>query len=281
MRKLGCHVSVSGGLVNGLKNGQALGVNCIQVHPSPPQRWNSKPFAEGIEADYLELLPMAGIDKVFFHGIYLINLANPDPRNMKLSELSLAHDVELANRIKGEGVVFHVGSMKHMSDASEGFKQAAGIINTVFESSPGRSKLFLEVAAGSGFVIGQKIEELLTIYEQVKDQDRLGLCLDTQHLWASGNNLEDHLEVLLEKVASAIGLEKIGAIHLNDSKTACGSKVDRHENLGQGLIGEERLKRVINHPKLRAIPLILETPGLKELESAKLEVAVLKEWAQS
>lgn len=279
MRKLGCHVSVSGGLINGLKNGQALGVNCIQVHPSPPQRWNSKPFAEGIEAEYLDFYPSSGIEKVFFHGIYLINLANPDPKMMKLSEVSLAHDLALADRIKGEGVVFHVGSMKHMSDASEGLSHAAEIINQVFAASPGRSKLFLEVAAGSGFVIGQKIEELLTIYEQVSNQDRLGLCLDTQHLWASGNNLEDDLEGLLATVDSAIGIEKIGAIHLNDSKTACGSKVDRHENLGQGLIGEERLKRVINHPKLLTIPFILETPGLKELESAKSEVEVLKSWA--
>lgn len=276
-RFFGCHVSVSGGFENGIKNGQELGVNSIQVHPCPPQRWNFKPFAPDFHRAFLEHREQSGIKRVFFHGIYLINLANPDPKQWGNSKLSLVHDLELNARIGGDGVIFHVGSMKHQESDQEGLSHAAEGINHILEKAK-EGRLLLEVAAGSGKVIGSKLEELRIIYDQVKDKDRVGFALDTQHLWASGYDLKSDLEGVVSLIEKNFSFEKVWAIHLNDSKSELGSKIDRHENLGDGLIGEKALKDFVNHPKLCHIPTILETPGLKSMDTAKVEVDKLRAW---
>src|SRR5262245_52157491 len=115
-RLYGAHVSVSGGIANAIRNGQQLGCTAIQLHPAPPQRWNTKPFAAGIEDEFVSLRKDSEIRQVFFHGIYLINLANPDPQQAHLSKSSLLHYLDLQARIGGDGVIFHVGSMKHQSE---------------------------------------------------------------------------------------------------------------------------------------------------------------------
>ncbi len=277
MRYFGCHVSSSGGLANALKNGDELGVNTIQIHPSPPQKWISKNFPKDCEKAFLDQKKTSGVKKVFFHGIYLINLANPDPQKFHLSKTSLVHYLDLLARIDGQGVIFHVGSMKDQEDEAEGYKQIVSGVNWILEEAANNSTLLLEVAAGSGKVIGSRMEELARIYEKVALKERLGFALDTQHMWASGYNFQENLEEIISQVDSVLGLDKVHAIHLNDSKTECGSRKDRHENLGKGLIGEAALRAVINHPKLKNIPFILETPALKDMESAKIEVEVLRQ----
>lgn len=272
MRYFGCHVSSSGGLANALRNGDELGVNTVQIHPSPPQKWNSKPFPKDYEKEYLELKKTSGVRKIFFHGIYLINLANPDPQKLHLSKTSLLHDLDLSSRIGGDGVIFHVGSMKDQEDDAAGYKQIIHAINWIMEEAANKAELLMEVAAGSGKVIGSKMEELARIYEGVKQQDRVAFALDSQHMWASGYDFKAGVDQIVTAVDRVLGLEKIRAIHLNDSKTECASKKDRHENLGKGLIGEEALSSFINHPKLMQIPFILETPALKAMDSAKEEV---------
>ena len=278
-RYLGCHVSISGGFENGIKNGVELDINTIQVHPCSPQRWNFKPFADGFEEKFLEARNASSIKKVFFHGIYLINLANPDPKQFGFSKTSLQHDLNLSARIGGEGVIFHVGSLKHVEDEKVGLDQAALGINQILEKTPEQSRLLMEVSAGSGSIIGSRIEQLRTIYDQIEQKNRVGFALDTQHMWASGYDLKDDLEGVVKNIGEAFSFEKVWAIHLNDSKTLLASKTDRHANLGEGEIGAEALQKFINHPNLRDIPCILETPGLKEVASAKVEIQKLKEFA--
>ena len=278
-RFLGCHVSSAGGLEKALDSGAQLAVNTVQIHPSAPQRWTYKPFGAGFEANFLEKLPESGVKKVFFHGAYLINLASPDPALQDKSVSSLAHYLDLMERISGEGIIFHVGSNKDQSDPKVGLAQAAQLIDRALERVPGKSRLLLEVSAGAGAVVGAKVEDLAEVYQQIKQQDRVGFALDTQHLWASGYDLVNQLESFVELVTKQYTLEKIWAIHLNDSKTECASRKDRHENLGQGLIGSAALGAFINHPAFRAIPIILETPGLKEMDSAAIEVQALKDLA--
>jgi len=279
-RHLGCHVSSSGGLEQALVNGQALGVNTIQLHPSPPQRWNTKPYPKDFESKFLELRSGSGIERVFFHGVYLINLANPDPQQLHLSKSSLLHYLDLSVRIGGDGVIFHVGSAKHVSDEAEAYTRAAEAINWIMERVEGKARLLLEVAAGSGSIIGDRVEELAEIYRQVDDKDRVGFALDSQHLWASGYDLAAELNGVIQNIDEAFTLSKVWAIHLNDSKTERGSHKDRHENLGEGLIGREALRRFVNHPQLTSIPFILETPGLKEIETAQREVDALHALAE-
>jgi len=275
-RYFGAHVSAAGGLENALKAACALGINTIQIHPSPPQRWNSSAHPEGAEKNYLSLLPNSGVEKVFFHAIYLINLANPDEKNFHLSKLSLVNNLDLASRIGAEGVIFHVGSMKDQADEAEGYDRVVSGINWIFENSKNDARLILEVAAGSGSVIGDRMEELRVIYDQVDNKDRLGFGLDTQHMWASGYDFVGNLEGVVSEIESVFGYDKVWSVHLNDSKTALGSRKDRHENLGDGLIGTDPLKGFFMHPKLAKVPFIMETPALGTPEGAALEVAKLR-----
>lgn len=279
-RFLGCHVSSAGGLENAILNGEILGVNTIQIHPSPPQRWNSQKFLEGSEKKFLEKKKDSNIQKVFFHGIYLINLANPDDSKFHLSKLSLVNYLDLLARISGDGVIFHTGSFKDQVDENEGFERIIKAINWIFEHSENSAKLLLEVSAGSGRVIGSKFSDLAKIYDGVKERSRLGFALDTQHMFGSGYDFKNNLEEIILDLEKTLGLENIKAIHFNDSKVDLASKKDRHENLGEGKIGEEVLKKFLNHKKLQEIPFILETPNLGILETAKIEVKKLKSWAE-
>jgi deoxyribonuclease-4 len=275
-RLFGAHVSAAGGFENALEAATFLGINTIQIHPTPPQRWNSKPTKEGAEKVYLEKLPSSGVKALFFHGIYLINLANPDPKAQELGYLSLKHDLELSARMHARGVIFHVGSMKDEPDEKAGYARAAATINRVMADSPQSSRLILEVAAGSGAIIGDRMEELAEIYAQVEQKDRVGFGLDTQHMWASGYDIAGECEGVVADVERVFGIDKVWAVHLNDSIPERGSRKDRHANLGEGTIGAEGLKRFFNHPKLVNIPFILETPALKDLETAKPEVERLR-----
>jgi apurinic endonuclease APN1 len=275
-RYFGAHVSAAGGLVNSLRNGRELNINTIQIHPAPPQRWNSKPYAAGIEDKFLAEREKSGVEKVFFHAIYLINLANPDPQQFHLSKLSLQHHLDLSQRISGDGVIFHVGSAKDQESDESGFERAADGVNWILENTPGKGRLIMEVAAGSGKIIGDRLEELQYIYDRIEDKARVGFALDSQHLWASGYDLQNDLEDFVKNVEKAFSLEKVWAFHLNDSKTELGSRKDRHENLGDGLIGKDALSALINHKKFLAVPFILETPGLKDLEGAATEVEKLR-----
>ena len=275
-RFFGAHVSSAGGLHNGLIAAKELGINTIQMHPSAPQRWKTAPFPAETEAEFLALRPSSGVEKVFFHAIYLINMATPDPQKFSLAKSSLVNYLELCERIEGDGVIFHVGSMKDQPDEAEGYDRVVAGMNAVLEKAPPNARLIMEVAAGSGSVIGDKVDELSLIYSQLDAKDRVGFGLDTQHMWASGYDFVSELDKVLEEVDRAFSFDKVWSIHLNDSKTALASKTDRHENIGDGLIGRATLEKVFMHPSLAHIPFILETPALKTVDGAGSEIKKLE-----
>jgi len=275
-RFFGCHVSASGGLKAALDRGTALEVNTIQVHPSAPQRYILKPFSSGLEDEYLSSRDESTVKKLFFHSIYLINLANPDLEKRNLSMLSLVHELDFAARCLADGVIFHVGSLKDEPDEEAGLKRCAEAVTQVLEKSDHRSRLLLEVSAGSGKVVGARLEQLSYIFSEVRNPERLGFALDTQHMWASGYDWQQNLEGIVKDLEIHFGIQHIHAIHLNDSKSALASRVDRHANLGEGLIGYEALAKVVAHEKFRSIPFILETPRMKTVDEAAIDVAVLQ-----
>lgn len=268
----GAHVSCAGGLENAIKAATELDINTIQIHPSAPQQWNFKPFAEGVEEKFLAAREKSPVKRVFFHGIYLINLATPDADKLNRAKLSLRHYLDLAHRLGCDGVIFHVGSLKDEPDEAIGHKRAADAINEILEKAKGKARLILEVSAGGGKVIGDKMEDLRSIYDQVDQKDRVGFGLDTQHMWASGYNWKPDPKKIIDEVDSVFGLSKVWCIHLNDSKTALGSRVDRHENLGDGEIGKEAISKLLKLKQISEIPVVLETPALKGLDTAKLEI---------
>lgn len=275
-RYFGAHVSAAGGLKNAVNAAVQLGINTIQVHPSPPQRWNTTPFADGIEDQFNQAREGTCLEKVFFHAIYLINMATPDNQKFQSAKNSLLNYLDFNARIGGSGVIFHVGSMKDQEDDAVGYDRVVSGLNYVMEKAPPKARLILEVAAGAGSVIGDKLEELEMIYSQLERKENVGFGLDTQHMWASGYDFVHHLEDVIDNVERSLGLDKVWSVHLNDSKTALESRKDRHENIGDGLIGGEALKNVFLHPKLAHIPFILETPALENLEGARSEIEKLR-----
>jgi deoxyribonuclease-4 len=275
-RYFGAHVSAAGGLKNAVGAAVELGINTIQVHPSPPQRWNITPFPAGIEDAFLEAKEGTCLEKVFFHAIYLINMATPDNQKFNNARVSLLNDLDLNARIGGSGVIFHVGSMKDQEDEAVGYDRVVSGLNFIMEKAPDNARLILEVSAGAGAVIGDKVEELAMIYGQLERKENVGFGLDTQHMWASGYDFVNDLEGVIDNVEREFGLDKVWSIHLNDSKTALGSNKDRHENIGDGLIGGETLKKVFTHKKLAHIPFILETPALASLDGASSEIEKLR-----
>lgn len=275
-RYFGAHVSAAGGLKNAVAAAVELGINTIQVHPSPPQRWNTTPFADGVEDAFLEAQKGTCLEKVFFHAIYLINMATPDNQKFQLAKSSLLNYLDFSARIGGSGVIFHVGSMKDQEDEAVGYDRVVSGLNFIMEKAPDNARLILEVAAGAGSVIGDKVEELQMIYDQLERKENVGFGLDTQHMWASGYDFVNHLDDVIDNVENTLGLDKVWSIHLNDSKTALESRKDRHENIGDGLIGATALRKVFTHKKLAHIPFILETPALESIEGARSEIEKLR-----
>lgn len=291
-RNIGAFVSCAGGLYKAIENGTTLGVNTIMIHPTPPQRWNSKSFDEEIIVKYNEAKAKSKIEKVYFHGIYLVNLANPDKQKFHLSKISLVYYLDLLARVQADGVVFHTGSFKDIGE-EEGFDRVIYGLNWIFDNLTDASKeyienskiprLLLECAAGSGSVIGDRMEELKRIYDGIKPEHKhkLGFCLDTQHMYASGYDIVNDVEGVAKQIDEILGLEKVRAVHFNDSKTELASNKDRHEDLGKGLIGEKGMKGFLNHPKLKHFDFVMETPSLGDFPNGAMEqVEILKKWAE-
>jgi apurinic endonuclease APN1 len=288
MRYLGAHVSVAGGLENAIVSATQLGINTIQIHPSSPQRWISKAIDSANIETFVKAQKNSPVRLVFAHGIYLMNLAQPDKQKFHLSKLSLVHYLnfmrDLASIAKhyesdvvSGGVVIHVGSAIHYPTKTEALDRVLYGLNWTLEQAP-QGKLLLESSAGSGQVIGENLDDLAWLQEHAEQKERIGFALDTEHMFASGYDWTNADDVV-KQVENALPFEKVEVIHLNDSKVPCGSKKDRHENLGEGLIGETAIKSIINHPKLRSIPMVLETPRMKSTEEAKIDVDKLKAWA--
>lgn len=275
-RIFGAHLSSSGGYASALLRAEELRISCMQLHAAPPQRWKTSRFQSGVEDEYLEQLPKVSPIKLFFHGIYLINLGSPREELQQSSVASLISYLDLISRMKGEGVIFHLGSFKDEDDIERGFARVIRNVNEALLKSPQDSRLLLEVSAGAGRIIGSKLDELARVYDGVEQKERVGFALDTQHLWASGYDYVSDTAGFVAELGRTLTFQKIWAIHVNDSKTALASKRDVHANIGEGTIGREGLSRMINHPELRHIPLILETPGLKTPETTVQEVEALR-----
>lgn len=265
-RLIGGHVSIAGGLPRAIDIAKKLGCNAIQIFGSSPQTWV---FRMPPKEDILEFVKGAkkeGVRFIVLHSIYLINLSTEDKGRRQKAIDSLINYLELGRLIGADGVVTHIGTATGTSE-KRAIENSATAIISVLEGTPGGIPLMLEITAGSGNTIGSKFEHIAEIIKKVRakagktNSDRIRVCLDTAHVFASGYDLANKLDNVLSEFDRLIGLGKIMVIHFNDSKTELGSKVDRHENLGKGKIGLEVLKRIANHQKLLKIPLIMEVPG--------------------
>ena len=262
MPVIGAHVEARKGLWNAFPNATLLGADAIQVHPTPPGFWGSpKPTDEDV-ARFREEYAAAGTPPFFFHAVYLINLASDDAKVNPRSESTLAGYIAAADKLGIDGVIFHVGSHRGI-----GFEAALpGITermrNALQRADPQHTRLLIENNAGTGGSVGDRFEEIRAMIDAVGD-DRVRCCFDTCHAFASGYDLRNEAEArqVIDEWDRVVGLDRLDAIHCNDSQTGLGSHRDRHQNIGLGEIGEEGFRALLHDPRLDKVPFILEVPG--------------------
>lgn len=258
-RSVGCHVSVAGGLSRALKHGEERGCDAIQAFPSNPRGW-AVPVPDLAEE---ELLAQGVINRgwpLFLHSPYLVNIGAPDPVVHERSILNLGFALERGVRLGAVGVVVHTGSAKGES-RDEAVVRAANTVVDLLEAIP-ESRILIEITAGSGSLIAGTVEELADVFEAADWHPRLGICLDTCHLYAAGVDIaSDAGRKKMRASLKEVGPERVHVIHVNDSRDGLGSRRDRHARIGQGEIGEAPLQKILAWPELKHAPLILETPG--------------------
>jgi deoxyribonuclease IV len=256
---LGAHVSSSGGIHTAIDRIEAMGGQAVQVFTQSPRTWRPTNHDPANVERFKERRAEAGIKGVLCHALYLTNLASPKFYDQSVAALRNTVDVGCA--IEADGVVFHVGS--HLG---AGFDSALELVvkglREIVERCNDTTWLLLENTAGTGGTIGRSIDELATIVERLDRHPRLGICLDSCHLYASGYDVTDReaLDRVLEEVDEKIGLDRLKALHVNDSKTPLGSNRDRHDNVGEGLMAD-KLGVFVSHPALQGLPAVMEVPG--------------------
>ena len=275
---LGAHQSISGGVEKSLERGVEVGCDTIQIFVKTPNRWVSKPLAkENIDA-FRTAIAETGIWPVFAHSLYLINMATPDDTLWEKSLDALADDLERCEQLGLPGLVIHPGS--HMGSGEEaGIARIAAALDEVHARLPGYNvQVWLEVTAGQGAHLGYTFAQLGAMIGAAREPERLGVCFDTAHAFAAGYELRtgEGYEATWREFDETLGLDRLKAIHLNDSKKDLGSRVDRHEHIGKGLLGLEPFRFLLNDPRFRGIPMTLETEKSKDLAEDKENLAVLR-----
>ena len=273
----GAHVSSSGGIHTAIDRAEGFGCDVVQVFTQSPRAWrptNHKP--ESFEL-FKERRAEAGIGAVVCHALYLVNLASPDDELYRKSIDSLRNTIEVACAIDADAVVFHVGS--HLGAGFEaGAKRVVGAMRGLLDLCTDTTWFLMENSAGAGGTIGRSLDELVALFERLDGHPHLGICLDSCHLFVSGVDVtsRDELDALVDDLDKRIGLDRLRALHVNDSAAPLGSNRDRHANIGEGLLGEE-LGVFLSHPRLQGLPALLEVPGKDGHGPDADEVRKLKE----
>lgn len=263
MQYLGTHVSTAGGVAQAPLRAKEIGCNTIQFFAKNNNQWLAKkPLSEEEVEAYHRNHKECGVAVAFSHAGYLINLACPNKKNHDLSMQSLQQELELAQVLKLDFVVLHPGA--HLeSGLKEGIWKIAESLNKIFGAfALLHPVLLLETTAGQGTSIGYRFEHLAAIIDLVSAKERVGVCLDTCHVFAAGYDFRSpqNYEKMWKEFDSALGLSRLKAIHLNDSKQELASRVDRHEHIGKGKIGESGFRLLMQDPRLAQTPMVLETP---------------------
>ena len=266
---IGAHVRGGGKLVPSLEAGVAIGATSIQVFTQSPRMWKPSQYSPEVLRDFREALrEHPSVTETFCHATYLINLATGDDELFEKSLTALTYNLSVARAMGASGLVLHVGSHKG-AGFDEIIVQVASALERALDYADSAPEggadcpILIENAAGAGGTVGRSLDEIEALIDACGGDQRVGLCVDTQHLWASGVDYSTVTGArhLVTQIDNQIGLERLGCLHLNDSKIDLGGNRDRHANLGEGTIGVDGLAALVGHPKVRGLPLILEVPG--------------------
>jgi deoxyribonuclease-4 len=260
--KLGLHISTAGNLLTTPQRARDMGAITMQFFASNPRGWRETMYADNTATAFQLACAEAGIDPVWIHMIYLVSYGTVDEVQREKSIGAMQSMLKTADQLGAKGVVTHMGSHKGL-----GFEQALPRITDSYTrilEGDGTSLLTLENSAGAGGNIGNSLEELAQMMDDMKGHRRIAICIDTAHAFTSGYDLRDEAGVnsFVDEFDRLIGLDRLAVMHLNDSKADIGTHVDRHENIGDGFIGAEGFKALLNHPKLNDVCGVMEVPGL-------------------
>lgn len=257
--RLGFHVSIAGKIYEAVDRAKELGSETMQIFSRNPRGWQALRLKRCDAEEFKKRRKKRDIFPLFVHIPYLINLASPDKKLYFKSIKACIEDIKRADLLGADFFVTHLGS--HVgSGEEEGIERFTRALNTIIDSSKPKTAILLETTAGSGFSLGYKFKHIASIVDKIKHKDKVGVCLDTQHIYAAGYDIVNDLDGILRVFDDIIGLKRLKTIHLNDSKSTLGSRVDRHEHIGGGKIGLSAFSRILNHPRLKHLPFIMETP---------------------
>ena len=274
---IGAHVSTSGGIHTAIDRIEAMGGDAVQLFTQSPRTWRPTNHDPANFERFKERRAAAAIGGVVCHALYLVNLASPNDDLYAKSLEALRETMAVACAIDADGVAVHVGS--HLGAGLEaGLARAIPALEEVVELCSERTWLLLENSAGAGGTIGRSLAELVLIVELLDRHPRVGICLDSCHLFLSGCDItdRDELDRLLDDLDGSLGLDRLRALHVNDAAAPIGSNRDRHANIGEGFLGE-RLGVFVGHPQLQGLPALLEVPGRNGKGPDADEVRKLKE----
>jgi apurinic endonuclease APN1 len=274
--QIGAHVSTSGGPVTAFDRALSVGAEAVQIFLTPPQQWRSSKVEPDVAELFRERNAAEGDFPVFVHGVYLINLATPDVPNLNRSTSTLKSSMTTCAQLGIKGVIFHLGSHKGQG-LDTVFGQICRACTDVLDNTPRDALLILENSAGAGDTIGSRFADLGRIIREVGNE-RVKVCLDTQHSYAAGYDVAtaEGLELAMTEFEQEVGFDQLVAVHANDSKVELGSGRDRHENIGEGHIGVEGFRRIMSHRGFQNVPFLLEVPGFDGKGPDQQNVDILK-----
>lgn len=275
MLTIGCHLSTSKGYLAMGKTALAIGANTFAFFTRNPRGGAAKAIDPADAAALRELLAANNFGTLVAHAPYTLNPCSDKPHAREFARECMADDLVRMEAVPGSYYNFHPGS--HVKQGADvGIELIAGLLNEVLRPQQ-TTTVLLETMAGKGTEVGRTFEELAAIIERVELSDHMGVCLDTCHVHDGGYDIVNNLDGVLDEFDRVIGIERLRAVHLNDSKNPCGAHKDRHERIGEGHIGLEAFERIVTHPQLRDLPFILETPN--ELPGYAAEIELLRKLA--
>ena len=263
---LGAHVSTAGGVFKAPLNAKAIGITAMQIFSKNQNQWNAKPYDEKTVEKYFTNYEECGITHAVAHDSYLINMCAVEDEKLVKSRNAFIDEMDRADTLKLDGLVMHPGS--HMKAGEEiGIQRIADSFHYCFDQRPdSRVRILLETTAGQGTNLGYRFEQIAEMIRLIDNDDQIGVCLDTCHILAAGYDYRtrEGYDDVMNQFDDTIGLDKLYAFHINDSKKEMGSRVDRHEHIGQGFVGADPFAFFMNDPRFKDIPAFLGTPGKPE-----------------
>lgn len=273
MLTIGCHLSSSKGFKKMGEDAISIGANTFQFFTRNPRGSKAKDIDEEDVKEFLDIIAENNFGKILAHAPYTLNACSADPKNREFAIEIMKDDLKRMEYIQGNLYNFHPGS--HVKQGAEvGIQYIADALNEILTEDQ-TTTVLLETMSGKGTEVGRNFQEIAEIISKVNLKEKMGVCLDTCHIHDAGYDIVNDLDNVLDEFDKIIGLERLKAIHLNDSKNPFESHKDRHETIGNGYIGLDAITRIINHPKLRNLPFYLETPN--ELDGYKKEIQLLRE----